>query len=83
MARDQADYLYNSGQNDASRQNNLAIATIQGEATARGKSEGGGSIAGIAGSVLGDIFSSFAGSSNGSSLISTGIKKLPSFLGFS
>ena len=79
LARDQADYLYNSGQNDASRQNNLAIATIQGEATARGKSEGGGSIAGIAGSVLGDIFSSFAGTSTGSDLIGKGIKSLPFF----
>jgi len=73
LARDQADYLYNSGQNDASRQNNLAIATIQGEATARGKSEGGGSIAGIAGGVLGKVFANFAGTSTGSDLIGKGI----------
>jgi len=79
LARDQADYLYNSGQNDASRQNNLAIATIQGEAAALGKSEGGGSIAGIAGGVLGKIFANFAGTSTGSDLIGKGITSLPFF----
>jgi len=77
LARDEADYIFNSGQNDLTRQNNLAIATLSAEAQARGKE--GGSFLGAAGGILGNIFASFAGSKSGSSLISTGIKSLPFF----
>ena len=73
LARDQADYVYNSAQNDASRQNNLAIATLQAEAAARANSEGGGSILGVAGGVLGKIFGNFAGTDTGAKVIEQGI----------
>jgi len=73
LARDQADYVYNSAQNDASRQNNLAIATLQAEASARANAEGGGSILGVAGGVLGKIFGNFAGTDTGAKVIEQGI----------
>ena len=76
LARDNADYVYNSAQNDASRANNLAIATLQADAQARAaasKSGGGGSFLGAAGGILGTIAASFAGTE-------TGGKKLGTFL---
>ena len=79
LARDQADYVYNSAQNDASRQNNLAIATLQAEASARANSEGGGSILGVAGGVLGKIFGNFAGTDTGAKVIEQGINFLNPF----
>jgi hypothetical protein len=78
LARDEADYIFNSAQNDLSRQNNLALATLQAEAAARGK-EGGGSFLGAAGGILGSIFASFAGTNTGASFISKGLKSLPFF----
>jgi len=79
LARDQADYVYNSAQNDASRQNNLAIATLQAEASARANAEGGGSILGVAGGVLGKIFGNFAGTDTGAKVIEQGINFLNPF----
>jgi len=74
IARDESDFIYNSGQNNLTRQNNLAIATLQAEASAKGK-EGGGSFLGAAGGILGNIFASFAGTSTGSNLLATGLKQ--------
>jgi hypothetical protein len=68
LARDEADYFYQSGQNDLQRQNNLAIATLQAEAAARGK-EGGGSFLGAAGGILGNIFGNLAGTERGAEAI--------------
>ena len=79
LARDEADFIYNSAQNDLNRQNNLAIATLSAEAQARSGKEGGGSLLGAAGATLGSIFASFAGTDKGSALIETGIKSLPFF----
>jgi len=72
LARDNADYVYNSAQNDASRANNLAIATIQADAQARAaaaKNGGGGSFLGAAGGILGTIAASFAGTESGGKII--------------
>jgi hypothetical protein len=68
LARDEADYIYQSGQNDLQRQNNLAIATLQAEAAAKGK-EGGGSFLGAAGGILGKIFGNIAGTEAGGKAI--------------
>ena len=76
LARDEADFIYNSAQNDLNRQNNLAIATLSAEAQARSGKEGGGSILGAAGATLGNIFASFAGTDKGSALIESGVKFL-------
>ena len=70
MARDEADYIYQSGQNDLQRQNNLAVATLQAEASVRAKKEGsGGSFLGAAGSILGKIFGNVAGTETGGKAI--------------
>ena len=68
LARDEADYIYQSGQNDLQRQNNLAIATLQAEAAAKGK-EDGGSFLGAAGGILGKIFGNVAGTEAGGKAI--------------
>ena len=68
LARDEADYIYQSGQNDLQRQNNLAIATLQAEAAAKGK-ESGGSFLGAAGGILGKIFGNIAGTEAGGKAI--------------
>ena len=68
LARDEADYFYQSGQNDLQRQNNLAVATLQVEAAAKGK-EGGGSFLGAAGGILGNIFGNLAGTEKGAGAI--------------
>ena len=77
LARDEADYIFNSGQNDLTRQNNLAIATLSAEAQARGKE--GGSFLGAAGGILGSIFASFAGTEKGADALISGVKAIPFF----
>ena len=70
LARDEADYIYQSGQNDLQRQNNLAIATLQAEASVRAKKEGsGGSFLGTAGSIFGKVFANIAGTETGGKAI--------------
>jgi len=70
LARDEADYIYQSGQNDMQRQNNLAVATLQAEASVRAKKEGsGGSFLGAAGSILGKVFANIAGTETGGKAI--------------
>ena len=75
LYRDKADFIFNASQNDAQRQNNLAIATLQAEATLSAAKEGsgGGSFFGAAGGILGSIFGSFAGSESGAKAIISAI----------
>ena len=73
LARDESDYIYNSAQSDLNRQNNLAMATLQAEATARAGDKGGGSFLGAAGGLLGTVFANIAGTDNGASAIIKGI----------
>ena len=77
LARDEADYIFNSGQNDLTRLINLAIATLSAEAQARGKE--GGSFLGAAGGILGSIFASFAGTEKGADALISGVKAIPFF----
>ena len=75
LYRDKADFIFNASQNDAQRQNNLAIATLQAEATLSAAKEGsgGGSFFSAAGGILGSIFGSFAGSESGAKAIKNAI----------
>tara|TARA_R110002050_G_scaffold86906_6_gene184335 strand:- start:1691 stop:3415 length:1725 start_codon:yes stop_codon:yes gene_type:complete len=79
IMRDAADFTFNAAQNDAQRANNLAVATLQAEAAAKQGQEGGGSILGAAGGILGKIFGNFAGTEAGGTIIAKGFSLIPGF----
>lgn len=74
IMRDRADFTFNAAQNDAQRQTNLAVATLQAEAARLAGSSGsggsgGGSFLGAAGGILGKIFGNWAGTESGGGTI--------------
>jgi len=83
IMRDKADYTFNASQNQEQRQSNLAVATLQAEASRlAGQSGGGeGSFLGAAGGILGDIFGNWAGTESGGKAIGTGLSKAIDWVG--